>query len=104
MYQNQKAETESSVTAKPAVADAPKPSRRNTSPDVSKQSKRHNSSPKNKPKQHSDRLPKGAKDPVAMHNKFGALEEMECTPSHSSARARSLSPKKHKGRISHKKS
>ena len=97
---------ESSVTATPAVADAAKPSRRNTSPDVSKQTKRHNSSPKNKPKQHSDRLPKGAKDPVALHNKFGALEDMECTPSHSSARPRSLSPKKHKGKISlipHKK-
>ena len=75
--------------------------------DVPQQTKRRNSSPKNKPKQYSDRLPKGAKDPVAVHNKFGALEEMECTTSHSSSRARSLSPKNHKGRISpirHKKS
>jgi hypothetical protein len=75
--------------------------------DVQKQAKRRNSSPKNKSKQYSDRLPKGAKDPVSVHNKFGALEEMECTTSHSSSRARSLSPKNHKGRISpikHKKS
>ena len=75
--------------------------------DTPKQSKRRNSSPKNKSKQCSDRLPKGSKDPVAMHNKFGPLEEMEYTPSHSSSRARSLSPKKHKGSISpirHKKS
>ena len=85
------------ATSKPAAtADAPKTSRRrNTSP------------PKNKPKQNSDRVPKGAKDPVTMHNKYGVLEEMEFTPSHSSSRVRSLSPKHQKGRISpvtHKKS
>ena len=75
--------------------------------DIQKQAKRRNSSPKNKSKQYSDRLPKGAKDPVAVHNKFGALEEMECTTSHSSSRTRSLSPKNKKGGISpirHKKS
>ena len=75
--------------------------------DVPKQPKRCNTSPKRNPKQNSDRVSKAAKDPVAMYNKFGALEEMEITPSQSSSRARSLSPKKYKGKISpikHKKS
>ena len=88
-------ESVATTSAEPVAADIP-------------QSKRRNSSPKNKAKQNSDRLPKGAKDPVPLHNKFGTLEEMECTTSHSSSRTRSLSPKKNrKGRISpitHKKS
>lgn len=35
-------------------------------------------------KKFSDRVPKGSKDQVAFHNRFGALEEMEITPSTSS--------------------
>ena len=71
-----------------------------------KSSGRRDTTPR-KNKQNSDRLPKGAKSPVAMHNKYGVLEEMDFTPSLSSSRVRSLSPKRNKGRISpisHKKS
>ena len=51
--------------------------------------------PKNSPKE-----PKGANDPVALHNKFGALEDMDFAPSPSFTGVRSLSPRKQKGRIS----
>ncbi|XP_061191616.1 uncharacterized protein LOC133199803 [Saccostrea echinata] len=68
---------------------------------ISKSSGRQNRSPsKNTKKQSSDRLPKAAKDPVALHNKFGVFEEMDVTPCHSSLRIRSESPNKNKGRIS----
>ena len=75
-------------------------------PQTTKSSGRRDTSPR-KNKQNSDRLPKGAKDPVAMHNKYGVLEDMDFTPSHSSSQVRSLSPKRNKGKISpvrHKKS
>jgi hypothetical protein len=52
---------ESSVSAKPAVADAHQPRRRNTSPDVSKQPKRHNPSPKGKPNSIAIGCPRGRK-------------------------------------------
>ena len=42
----------------------------------------------------SDRVPKGANDPVALHNKFGALKDMDVALSPSSTRVRSHSPKK----------
>ena len=42
----------------------------------------------------------GANDPVALHNEFGALEDMNFAPSPSSTGVRSLSPRKQNGRIS----
>ena len=44
--------------------------------------------------------PKGTNDPVALHNKFGALEDMDFALSPSSTRVLSHSPKKQNGRIS----
>ena len=48
----------------------------------------------------SDRVPKEANDPIAPHNKFEALEQIDCAQFPSSTRVRSHSPKKQKGRIS----
>ena len=48
----------------------------------------------------SDRVPKGANDPAPLHNKFGALEDIDFAPYPSSTRVRSHSPKKQKERIS----
>ena len=47
-------------------------------------------------KHRRDRVSKGANDPVALHDKFGALEDMDFAPSPSSTRVRSLSPKNKK--------
>ena len=89
------AKSVATVSVEPVAADATKPARR-----------RNKSPQKSKDKQLSDRVPKGAKDPITIHNKFGAFEEMDFSPSDSSSRTRSLSPKKNKGKISpikHKK-
>ena len=100
----------SSTTLEPALADirtvsAPKPldssKSKQVTANVSKVSGRQTRSPqKDKLKQCSDRVPKGARDPVALRNKFGALEEMGITPSTSPTRVRSLSPKRYKGKLS----
>lgn len=85
------ADVVAATSAELVAADAPKPSRR------------RNTSDKDFLNQNSE----GAKDAVAVHNKFGALEEMEFTPSHSLSRAQSVSPKNNNGRIfpvMHKKS
>ncbi|XP_061170354.1 uncharacterized protein LOC133179670 [Saccostrea echinata] len=82
---------------KTAAAAASKPESAGTSRSSGRQNR---SPPKNNQKQSRDRLPKGADDLVALHNKFGVLEEMDVTPCHSSSQAGSVSPNKNKGRIS----
>jgi hypothetical protein len=47
-------------------------------------SSRRRDKPPQKNKQNSDRLPNGAKNPVAMLSNHGVLEKMDFTPSHSS--------------------
>ena len=46
----------------------------------------------------SDRVPKEGNDPIALHNKFEALEHVHCAQFPSSTRVRSHSSKKQKGR------
>ena len=94
----------SSTPLEPALADtrtvsAPKlldsSKSKQVTANVSKVSGRQTRSPqKDKRTQCSDRVPKGARDPVALRNTFGALEEMGITPSTSTTRVRSLSPKR----------
>ena len=81
--------------------DAPKPAastiKRSVAANFSDRVERNPRSPKKRnQKLKSDREPKGANDPVALHNKFGALEDMHFAPSLSSTRVRRYSPKKTK--------
>ncbi|XP_061164965.1 uncharacterized protein LOC133173917 [Saccostrea echinata] len=70
------------ASAGPTAAAAPKPVAAAVSRPAatSRPSGRQNTSPSKK--QLSDRIPKGTTDPVALHNKFGVLEEMDFTTSH----------------------
>ena len=78
-----------STTTKSVAANLSNPAERKT-----------RSPQKGNQEQKSDRVPKVANDLVALHNKLGALEDMDFAPSPSSTGVRSLSPRKQKGRIS----
>jgi hypothetical protein len=47
----------------------------------------------------SDRIPKGLRDPISVHNRYNPLEEERMDTSSSHSRRHSLSPTKTKGRI-----
>ena len=84
---------------------APKPaastSTKSVAANPSTRVERNTRSPqKGNQKHRRDRVSKGANDQVALHSKFGALEDMDFALSPSSTRVRSLFPKKQKGRIS----